>query len=103
MKTAPHKAGMRLKKTTFAQKFAEKTVTKAKAWNEIVPSQYHRHHKVFSEEAARRFPTSRPWDHTIELKEGAPESIDCKVYPLGPNEQVALKEYLAEHLKKGYI
>jgi hypothetical protein len=35
-----------------------------------IPAEYQRHAKVFSEEEARRFPKSSPWDHAIELKEG---------------------------------
>ena len=34
---------------------------------------------MFSEEESHRFPPSRPWDHAIELKEGAPEAINCKI------------------------
>src|SRR5712672_535985 len=39
-----------------------------------IPAEYRRHHKVFSEEAAQRFPESRIWDHAIELKPGAPST-----------------------------
>jgi len=37
-------------------------------------AEYRHHHKVFSEEAAQRFPESRIWDHAIELKPGAPKA-----------------------------
>src|SRR6266404_9859989 len=47
-----------------------------------VPNKYRQHAKVFSEEAAQRFPPKRPWDHAIELKPGTPDVIDCKIYPL---------------------
>ena len=46
-----------------------------------VPPEYQQHAKVFSEEAAQCHPPSRPWDHAIELKEGAPKAIDCKNIP----------------------
>ena len=46
-----------------------------------VPEEYQRHSKVFSEEESHRFPPSRPWDYAIELKEGAPEAINCKIIP----------------------
>jgi hypothetical protein len=95
---------IRLKKTTFAQKFAQKAATKeAKPWDQIVPPHYHSHRKVFSEAAAQRFPETRPWDHAIDLKPDAPDTLDCKVYPLGPGEQEALKKFLKEHLDKGYV
>jgi hypothetical protein len=58
---------------------------------------------VFSEEAAHRFPTSREWDHAIDLKPDAPTTLDCKVYPLAPGEDDALQKFLSENLDKGYI
>ena len=58
---------------------------------------------MFSEEEAHQFPPSRPWDHAIELKEGAPKAIDCKVYPTTLTEDEALKNFIQEQLEKGYI
>jgi hypothetical protein len=55
-----------------------------------VPKEYKRHHRVFSEEESKRFPPSRPWDHAIELKLDAPDSIDCKIYPLNAKEDTEL-------------
>src|SRR6266403_523677 len=68
-----------------------------------VPEKYQRHHHVFSEEAAQRFPPKRPWDHAIDLKPDTPNVIDCKVYPLTQEEDKALVAFLEEQLKKGYI
>ncbi len=39
----------------------------------------------------------------IDLKEGAPEQLDCKVYPLTAKEIDVLRETLASDLAKGYI
>lgn len=39
----------------------------------------------------------------IEFKKGTPDAIDCKVYPMSQTEDGALKEFLTEQLKKGYI
>jgi hypothetical protein len=39
---------------------------------------------------------------TIDLKPGFEPKL-CKLYPLSPSEQIALDEWLEEHLKKGYI
>ena len=50
-----------------------------------------------------QFSDSRPWDHEIELLPHAPPTLDCKVYPLSYSEQIALEEFLKEHLSKGYI
>ena len=68
-----------------------------------VSKEYQRHSKVFSEEESHRFPPSRPWDHAIELKEGAPEAINCKIIPTTKEEDEALKKFIKEQLEKGYI
>ena len=94
----------RLAKTMVAQQLAEQATDKTvRSWDQIVPSQYHSHAKVFSEEAAHRFPASREWDHAIDLKPEAPTTLDCKVYPLSPGEDDALQTFLSENLDKGYI
>ena len=91
-------------KTTVAQQLMEQATDKTvRSWDQIVPSQYHSHAKVFSEEAAHHFPTSREWDHAIDLKPDAPTTLDCKVYPLSPGEDDALQSFLSENLDKGYI
>jgi hypothetical protein len=64
---------------------------------------YHKFGIVFSDEEAQRFPESRPWDHAIELLPTAPETLNCKVYPLGEGQQKALDQFIEEHLQKGYI
>jgi hypothetical protein len=69
----------------------------------LIPKEYHRFGKVFSEHAANRFPGKRPWDHTIELISDAPPILNCKVYPLTHRQQQLLNDFLKEHLKKGYI
>ena len=68
-----------------------------------IPPEYQRHAKVFSEEAAQRFPPARPWDHAIELREGAPKAIDCKIYPITAGEDEKLREFIEEQRAKGYI
>ena len=65
--------------------------------------EYQRHWKVFSKEESHRLPPSRPWDHAIELKEGAPEAINCKVIPTTMEEDEALKKFIKEQMEKGYI
>jgi hypothetical protein len=68
-----------------------------------IPSEYQRHHKVFSDQQATRFPPSRPEDHAIKLIPGAPETINCKVYLLTLVEQEATKKFLEENEQLGYI
>ena len=65
--------------------------------------EYQKHWKVFSEEEAHWFPPSRPWDHAIELAEGAPKAIDCKIIPTTAEEDEVLQKFLKEQLEKGYI
>src|SRR6266404_589348 len=83
--------------TDLAQQ-AEQYTTKVE-----VPEKYHQHARVFSKEAAQRFPPTRPWDHAIELKPETPDVINCKIYPLTQTEDQALVAFLDEQLKKGYI
>ncbi len=58
---------------------------------------------VFSEKASQQFPPACNEDHAINLKPEAPASIDCKVYPLTPQELDVLKVFLDEEKTKGYI
>jgi hypothetical protein len=59
--------------------------------------------RVFSEEASHKFPPSRPWDHTIELKPGAPSALPSKLIPLSQVEQVELQSFVKEHMARGTI
>ena len=94
----------RLAKTTVTQQLAEQATDKTiRPWDQIVPPQYHQHERVFSKTATHRFPDSRDWDHTIDLKPDAPTTLDCKVYLLSPGEDTALQTFLSENLDKGYI
>ncbi len=52
---------------------------------------------------AQCFPPAHEEDHIITLKPGAPTTLNCKVYPLTSGEAEATKEFLKEHLEKGYI
>ena len=68
-----------------------------------LPPVYKRYASVFNEEEAQRFPLSRAWDHAIDFKNGVPDAIDCKVYPMTCAEDEALDEFIDEQLAKGYI
>lgn len=76
---------------------------KQKTFEEMVPEEYRAYSKVFSEQESERLPEHKPYDHTIDLKLDAPETIRSKVYPMPVNEQEELDKFLAEHLRKGYI
>ncbi len=91
-------------KTTMASELAQKAMDHTpKTFKQMVPISYHRHQKVFSEEASHQFPPKRPWDHAIDLLTEAPKTLDCKVYPLAITEGDALTNFLNEQLQKGYI
>jgi predicted GNAT superfamily acetyltransferase len=68
-----------------------------------LPKEYQQHAQVFSEEKAQHFPEPRIWDHAIELKKDAPLTLPGKIYALTQKERKALKKFIEEHLKKGYI
>jgi hypothetical protein len=68
-----------------------------------IPKEYQKFAKVFSEEEAKRFPPRRSCDHAIELKPGAPDAIECKIYPMTRVEDEALDVFINEQLEKGYI
>lgn len=90
---------------TYSTKLAAEA-NKAKVhrtFEEMVPKEYHEHSKVFSEEESHRLPQHQPWDHTIDLKPDAPETLKSKVYPMPMNEQGELDNFLQENLAKGYI
>jgi hypothetical protein len=93
-----------IRKTSTAAELAIKALPKEeKTWDQIVPSQYHKWKKVFSEEEAKRYLQHQPWDITIDLTEDAPKTMDCKIYPLTLVEQGKLEDYIKENLEIGYI
>jgi hypothetical protein len=71
------------RKQTIASKLAEQTPKEVTAQ---LPKEYQHHTKVFSELEAQRFPGKREWDHTINLKDGAPATLPGKIYALTQTE-----------------
>ena len=96
---------MRVCATHFAQEWAIKAHDTSKELStDNLPEEYKRHWKVFSEEEAKRFPPSRgDDDHAINLKPDAPNTLQCKIYPLSPPEAKFMHEWTEEQLMKGYI
>ena len=68
----------------------------------MVPPEYHEFLDMFNKKAASQFPSSRPWDHKIELKEGFVLK-HSKLYDISPKEEKELDEFIQENLEKGYI
>ena len=68
-----------------------------------VPKEYRRHESIFDPVESKKLPPSQPWDHAITLKPDAPDTIDCKLYPLLPKDDEALRKWLKEEEDKSYI
>jgi hypothetical protein len=95
---------MWLAKTTTATQLAmEAASSKKKGWYDFVPSCYHRFKKAFLELVLEQFPEKKKWDHAINLKEDAPTSLDCKVYPLSQEEKKVQKEFIEANMQLGRI
>jgi transposase InsO family protein len=67
-----------------------------------VPPEYHDYADVFSEQEARHLPPHRPYDHKIDLEDGATLPTGC-VYNMSEVELKTLKDYIDEMLGKGFI
>jgi len=78
------------------------TRAESKVWTDVVPSQYHDYEDIFTKKDFDKLPERRPWDHAIELTPGF-KPVDCKTYPLSPQEQEKLKEFVDENLRTGRI
>ena len=69
---------------------------------EILPSYCHPYRDMFEKKMFDELPPRRPWDHAIELVEGA-KATDCKIYPLSKDEQTQLEDFLKENLETHQI
>ena len=94
---------MEISKVHYAQEWAIQAKQNSPQQEQTLPEQYKWHERVFSEEAAKRFLPSWPEDHAITLKDGAPATINCKIYPLTQSELDATKEFLDKNKALGYI
>jgi hypothetical protein len=91
-------------RTNLSQQWAEEANKAKAAWESSeLPAKYQQHAIVFSEEAAKHFLPAWLEDHIIKLKDGAPDTIDCKVYPLTKPEQEATKKFIEENEVLGFI
>ena len=68
----------------------------------LIPEEYHDILPLFEEAVANQLPPHRPSDHTIHLKEGFQPPFG-PLYSLPCFELEALKAWLEENLKKGFI
>jgi hypothetical protein len=58
---------------------------KVKTFEKTVPKHYHGYKDVFDKKDFDQLPDRRSWDHAIEITTGF-EPVDCKIYPLNPQE-----------------
>lgn len=89
---------------THSQAIVEQQAVKkgSKPLEELIPPEFLEYAKVFSKAASERMPTSKPYDHAIDLED---EKVPpySKVYPMAPAEKAAMDEWINEQLAKGYI
>ena len=64
-------------------------MTEDKIFSKRVPEEYHEFADVFAKKDFEKLLGCRSWDHNIELAPGF-KPVDCKVYLLNPQEQIAL-------------
>ena len=68
----------------------------------ILPTRYHAFLHVFSRKDADTLPTHGPYDHAINLQEGAKPPASA-LYGMSRDEALELRRYLDENLSKGFI
>ena len=76
---------------------------KEKTFEEMVPKTYHEFKDVFEPTLFDELPERKPWDHAINLKPDAPDSLRCKLYPLSIAERQKLDEFINENMRTGRI
>src|SRR5258706_11117342 len=67
-----------------------------------VPQEYHEFHDVFSGEKANMLAPHQPYNLKINLEEGV-KPFHRLIYSLSPPELTALREFLEENTKNGFI
>jgi Reverse transcriptase (RNA-dependent DNA polymerase) len=74
-----------------------------KTFEELVPEEFRDFRDVFSKDSFDQLPQRKPWDHHIEFKEGTQLPPPAKLFPLSPNKQKELDDFLKENLASGRI
>src|SRR5258706_10238213 len=67
-----------------------------------IPAEYHEFRDVFSGEKAGTLAPHRPYDLHINVEEGT-KPVHGPIYSLSPPELTALREFLEEHTRNGFI
>jgi hypothetical protein len=74
-----------------------------KTFEQMVPEWAHDYKPVFDKNDFDEMPPNRPWDHKIELNEGAQPWDNVRLIPLSDEETKALDDFLEENLRTGRI
>ena len=69
---------------------------------EMVPLQFHVYLDHFEKKSSEWFPTSKPWNHAIDLTDDFVPKKQ-KLYLLSPTETEEIGSFIDEQLRKGYI
>ena len=67
-----------------------------KPFEDLVLIEYWGFKDIFLKKSFDQLPAWKPWDHTIELTPGY-QPFSTKVYPMSPNEQKELDNFLEEN------
>ena len=76
--------------------------TEPKSFHDSVLTYLHDFKDVLSKSSFDALPICKPWDYVIKLVPDE-KPVNCKVYPLAPNEQKELDEFILENLQTGCI
>ena len=68
-----------------------------------IPKEYHDYADVFSKDKASKLAPHRPYDLKIDLVDGTVPPPISVMYSLSPTEQEALREFVDENLRLGFI
>jgi len=67
-----------------------------------IPPEYHEFADLFSKKEADKLPPHKPYDHQIPLEPGKAPPFG-PIYKCSPAELEAVRKYVEEHLRKGFI
>ena len=70
-----------------------------------LPPEYHDYTDVFDREKADKLPPHRTYDYKLEFTEDREKIgfLKSRIYPISGHKLEQVKQYLDEHLKKGFI
>jgi hypothetical protein len=95
---------LEINKTMIAMSWAiQREADEMRMTEKDIPEQYKDYADVFSEEKAKRFPSTREEDHQIKFTDDVPKYFKGDVYSLTIDQTAFLRKWLDEELSKGFI